>query len=71
MPFHSMETKIILIQSRKIIVVENNKSGQFARYLHGETGISADGHIDNGGKLSHIITTSLPINSKEYILEIK
>ena len=28
-----------------MIIVENNYSGQFARYLRSETGIVADGHI--------------------------
>ena len=30
---------------KKTIIVENNYSGQFARYLRSETGIVADGHI--------------------------
>ena len=29
----------------KVIIVENNYSGQFARYLRSETGFAADGHI--------------------------
>ena len=35
----------ILGKSRRVIVVENNQSGQFARHLRAETGISAHGHI--------------------------
>jgi len=35
----------ILSKSKKIIVVENNYSGQFARYLRSETSIVANGHI--------------------------
>lgn len=44
-PFHSAEISRILGQSKQIIVVENNYSGQFARYLRSETGIDAHGHI--------------------------
>ena len=44
-PFHSAEVTAILRASRRIIVVENNQSGQFARHLRAETGILADGHI--------------------------
>ena len=32
-------------RAKKSIIVENNYSGQFARYLRSETGIVADGHI--------------------------
>lgn len=35
----------ILSKSKKVIIVENNYSGQFARYLRSETGIVPDGHI--------------------------
>ena len=34
-----------MTQSNKTIIVENNYSGQFARYLRSETGITADGYI--------------------------
>jgi 2-oxoglutarate ferredoxin oxidoreductase subunit alpha len=44
-PFHTDEITRILSQSKKIIIVENNYSGQFARYLRSETGIKAHGHI--------------------------
>ncbi len=44
-PFHTDEITRILSKSKKIIVVENNYSGQFARYLRSETGIAAHGHI--------------------------
>jgi pyruvate/2-oxoacid:ferredoxin oxidoreductase alpha subunit len=30
---------------REILVVENNHSGQFYRYMRSETGVSVDGHI--------------------------
>ena len=32
-------------QSKRVIIVENNYSGQFARYLRSETSFVADGHI--------------------------
>lgn len=44
-PFHATEVSAILGRSRRIIIVENNQSGQFARHLRAETGISAHGHI--------------------------
>ncbi len=44
-PLHAEAIAQVLSKSRKIIVVENNYSGQFARYLRSETGIDADGHV--------------------------
>ncbi len=44
-PFHADAVLDVLSESKRIIVVENNYSGQFARYLRSETGISAHGHI--------------------------
>ena len=44
-PLHSDAIAAILSKSKKVIVVENNYSGQFARYLRSETSIVADGHI--------------------------
>ena len=44
-PFHADEISKILSRSNHVIVVENNYSGQFARYLRNETGIEAHGHI--------------------------
>jgi 2-oxoglutarate ferredoxin oxidoreductase subunit alpha len=44
-PFHATEVSAILSKSRRVIVVENNQSGQFARHLRAETGIAAHGHI--------------------------
>ena len=35
----------ILSSSKKTIMVENNYSGQFHRYLRSETGFAADGHV--------------------------
>jgi 2-oxoglutarate ferredoxin oxidoreductase subunit alpha len=45
MPLHVEAAKQLLGQSRRIVVVENNHSGQFARHLRAETGISAHAHI--------------------------
>ena len=42
-PFHVDEVTDILGKSKRIIVVENNHSGQFARHLRAETGIVAHG----------------------------
>jgi 2-oxoglutarate ferredoxin oxidoreductase subunit alpha len=44
-PLHVDAIASILSRCPKIIVIENNYSGQFARYLRSETGIVADGHI--------------------------
>jgi len=44
-PLHCEEITAIISKSRRIIIVENNYSGQFARYLRSETGIVAHGHI--------------------------
>lgn len=44
-PFHAAEVADLLHASRRIIIVENNQSGQFARHLRAETGVVADAHI--------------------------
>ncbi|HEV8344800.1 MAG TPA: 2-oxoacid:acceptor oxidoreductase subunit alpha [Candidatus Binatia bacterium] len=44
-PLHSEEIPALLSQSKKVIIVENNYSGQFARYLRSETSVVADGHV--------------------------
>jgi 2-oxoglutarate/2-oxoacid ferredoxin oxidoreductase subunit alpha len=44
-PFHAEAVSRILGKSKKVIIVENNYSGQFARYLRSETGFKAHGHI--------------------------
>jgi 2-oxoglutarate/2-oxoacid ferredoxin oxidoreductase subunit alpha len=44
-PLHADAIISLLGKSRKVIIVENNYSGQFARYLRAETGFAADGHI--------------------------
>ncbi len=44
-PFHAQDVGRMLARSRRVIVVENNYSGQFARYLRSETGFTPHGHI--------------------------
>jgi len=44
-PLHAEAITSTLSQSRKVVIAENNYSGQFARYLRSETSIVADGHI--------------------------
>jgi len=44
-PFHAGEVTRILSRSKKVIIVENNYSGQFARFLRSETGFAAHGHV--------------------------
>src|SRR5438094_292287 len=44
-PLHAAEIGKILGRSKNVIVIENNQSGQFARYLRSETGFAAHGHI--------------------------
>jgi 2-oxoglutarate ferredoxin oxidoreductase subunit alpha len=44
-PFHGEHISRILSRSKRVIIVENNYSGQFARYLRSETGFAAHGYI--------------------------
>ncbi len=44
-PFHSRAVIDVLMRTQRTIIVENNYSGQFYRYLRSETGLSVDGHI--------------------------
>jgi 2-oxoglutarate ferredoxin oxidoreductase subunit alpha len=44
-PLHGDVITDVVNRARKTIIVENNYSGQFARYLRSETSIVADGHI--------------------------
>jgi 2-oxoglutarate ferredoxin oxidoreductase subunit alpha len=44
-PLHADVIVSMLGKAQKTIIVENNYSGQFARYLRSETSIVADGHI--------------------------
>jgi 2-oxoglutarate/2-oxoacid ferredoxin oxidoreductase subunit alpha len=45
LPLHVAAITLTLSKSNKVVIVENNYSGQFERYLRSETGIVADGHI--------------------------
>jgi 2-oxoglutarate ferredoxin oxidoreductase subunit alpha len=44
-PLHAADISAILGRSKNVIIVENNQSGQFARYIRSETGFGAHGHI--------------------------
>jgi 2-oxoglutarate ferredoxin oxidoreductase subunit alpha len=44
-PLHADVITGIVNRAKKTIIVENNYSGQFARYLRSETSIVAGGHI--------------------------
>ncbi len=44
-PFHSPAVIEIVSGAKRTIIVENNHSGQFYRYLRSETGLDIDGHI--------------------------
>src|SRR5579859_7810081 len=44
-PLHAEQILATLAGSRKVIIVENNYSGQFARYLRSETSFVPDGYI--------------------------
>jgi 2-oxoglutarate ferredoxin oxidoreductase subunit alpha len=44
-PFHARSVTDALSRSKRIVIVENNFSGQFARHLRAETGLVAHGHI--------------------------
>ncbi len=44
-PFHTEAIMEVLGSASTTLIVENNYSGQFARYLRSETGFSPDGHI--------------------------
>jgi 2-oxoglutarate ferredoxin oxidoreductase subunit alpha len=44
-PFHAREVESLLRGSRRVVIVENNHTGQFARHLRAETGFAAHAHI--------------------------
>jgi 2-oxoglutarate ferredoxin oxidoreductase subunit alpha len=44
-PLHAEAILEMLSASKRVIIVENNYSGQFARYLRSETSFVAEGHI--------------------------
>ena len=45
LPLHGKEIAEVMSNAKRTILVENNHSGQFARFLRGETGLNPDGHI--------------------------
>ncbi len=61
-PLMGDEIVEILSKSKKTIMVENNYSGQFHRYLRSETGFSVDGHVrkyDGEPFMPHHVTESI------------
>lgn len=44
-PFHAQAVIDAVSRAKRTIIVENNYTGQFYRYLRSETGLSVDGHI--------------------------
>ncbi|MCY4625213.1 MAG: 2-oxoacid:acceptor oxidoreductase subunit alpha [Chloroflexi bacterium] len=44
-PFHANAITAVVNAAKKPIIVENNYSGQFYRYLRSETGLTIDSHI--------------------------
>ena len=45
MPFHGDAIAEVVRAAKKPIIVENNYTGQFYRYLRSETGLTIDSHI--------------------------
>ena len=44
-PLHAEAVTAVISRAKRTIIIENNYSGQFFRYLRSETGVSVDGHI--------------------------
>jgi 2-oxoglutarate ferredoxin oxidoreductase subunit alpha len=44
-PLHGQAVIDAVSRAKRTIIVENNHSGQFYRYLRSETGLSVEGHI--------------------------
>lgn len=44
-PLHVQAVMDVVSRAKRTIIVENNYSGQFFRYLRSETGLAIDGHI--------------------------
>ena len=44
-PLHTDAVMEVVSKAKRSIIVENNYSGQFYRYLRSETGLAVDGHI--------------------------
>jgi len=68
-PFHADAVTAALTKAKKVIIVENNYTGQFAEYLRGQTGIAAHAHIRkyDGEPLTprHIVHGVLDIISQD------
>ena len=61
-PFHAEVITRILSKAKKVLILEINYSGQFARYMRSETGFEADGFIrkyDGEPFLPHHIVESV------------
>ncbi|MEE9167871.1 MAG: 2-oxoacid:acceptor oxidoreductase subunit alpha [Candidatus Neomarinimicrobiota bacterium] len=75
-PFHATEVIGILAGCKKTIIVENNYSGLFYRYMRSETGVDVDGHIrkyDGEPFMPHHITDGVKAilsgKTKKYVPE--
>jgi 2-oxoglutarate ferredoxin oxidoreductase subunit alpha len=44
-PLHTDKIAEVFANAKRTIIIENNQSGQFARYLRSETSLTPDGHI--------------------------
>ena len=44
-PLHAEAITEVFANAKRTVIVENNHSGQFHRYMRSETGLTADGHI--------------------------
>ena len=44
-PFHADVISNVINNAKRSIIVENNYSGQFYRYLRSETGLDVNGHV--------------------------
>lgn len=67
-PLHAEQIAEVWGKAKKTIIIENNHSGQFARYLRSETGLSADGHIrkyDGEPFMPHHIVDGVEANLKK------
>ncbi len=61
-PFHKDVLTKVVNGAKRTIIVENNYSGQFYRYIRSETGLDVDGHIrkyDGEPFMPHHIVTSV------------
>lgn len=69
-PFHTQVITDILGRAKRTIIVENNYSGQFFRYLRSETGFTVEGHIrkyDGEPFLPHHIVNGVLEQTEHYV----